>query len=146
MTRQVTKVGEIIWWYQSGVRPEWVTQILEDALLTHNCLSLPPHTAPAWLPFTSCTVSSQHMCSPLLQGSVDYRKCGGARSQGWVSIVFIMFSPAVVAHSARTGVPLVLFICMFEWHKTDEKVVELRVVIWSYNQVPAEASKQSKKG
>lgn len=55
MTQLITEVGEIIWQYESGAT---VTQIL-DALLTHRCLRVRLHAAPACLQRVSRTASSE---------------------------------------------------------------------------------------
>lgn len=75
MTQPITEVGEIIWQYESGAT---VTQIL-DALLTHSCLPVRLHTAPACLQMVSRTTTSQlpvaaayaaHCCR-----AAGHRKC-----------------------------------------------------------------------
>lgn len=93
-----------------------VTQILEDALLTHSCLSLPLHTEPVYLPFTSSNTHIMwvfcgcNICSVVPQGSVGQRKWVKRSTQSGINFDCIPFNlSAVAGHSSRTGVPLGIF-------------------------------------
>lgn len=74
-SHRITQLGEIIWQHDCGVI---VTQILEDALLTHSCLPLPLHTAPGCLPSASSTTSSR-LC---VAAAYAARCCGATTATG----------------------------------------------------------------
>lgn len=140
MTHQIIELGEIIGRYESGVS---VTQILEDALLTHSCLSLPPHTA---LPV--CHSQAAALASSQLSVAAAYAAhCCRAT---W----------AIGSKNTQSGmsfscqIPLGIFSSLYRFvlyvhgiFLSEVKQLSKRGWVWSIKlhsiQVPAEASKQT---